>query len=118
MPLQLFSELRSLEPPRVRRFRHNEIIAYILHEIYDVIDSLVGDGSIVAGQVEHSVLFRGVHVAHGASVRDSILLQDVDVGAGAQLACVILDKDVRVRPGARLVGTPAHPVIVKRGEVV
>ena len=83
-----------------------------------VIDSLVGDGSIVAGQVEHSVLFRGVHVAHGASVHDSILLQDVDVGAGAQLACVILDKDVRVRPGARLVGTPAHPVIVKRGEVV
>ena len=95
----------------------NETPAYIDAE-GKVVDSLVGDGSVVAGNVEHSVLFRGVHVAHGASVRDSILLQDVDVGAGAQLACVILDKDVRVRPGARLVGTPAHPVIVKRGEVV
>ena len=95
----------------------NETPAYIGPD-GKAIDSIVGDGSIVAGQVEHSVLFRGVHVARGASVRDSILLQDVDVGAGAQLACVILDKDVRVRPGARLVGTPAHPVIVKRGEVV
>ena len=95
----------------------NETPAYIGAD-GKVIDSIVGDGSIVAGQVEHSVLFRGVHVARGASIRDSILLQDVDVGAGAQLACVILDKDVRVRPGARLVGTPAHPVIVKRGEVV
>lgn len=95
----------------------NETPAYIGAD-GKVVDSLVGDGSIVAGDVEHSVLFRGVHVAHSATVRDSILLQDVDVGAGAQLACVILDKDVRVRPGARLMGTPAHPVIVKRGEVV
>ncbi len=95
----------------------NETPAYVGTD-GKVVDSLVGDGSVVAGTVEHSVLFRGVHVAHSASVRDSILLQDVDVGAGAQLACVILDKDVRVRPGARLMGTPAHPVIVKRGEVV
>lgn len=95
----------------------NEVPAYIGPE-GKVLDSIAGDGSVIAGTVEHSVLFRGVHVAQGASIRDSVLLQDVDVGAGAQLSCVILDKDVRVRPGARLIGTPEHPVIVKRGETV
>lgn len=95
----------------------NEAPAYIAPE-GKVYDSIAGDGSVIAGNVDHSVLFRGVHVAKGASIRDSVLLQDVDVGAGAQLSCVILDKDVRVRPGARLIGTPEHPVIVKRGEVV
>lgn len=95
----------------------NETPAYVGAE-GKVNDSIIGDGSVINGQVEHSVIFRGVHVERNALVRDSILLQDVTVGAGAQLSCVILDKDVRVRPGARLVGTPAHPVIVKRGEVV
>ncbi len=95
----------------------NETPAYVGAD-GKVNDSIIGDGSVINGQVEHSVIFRGVHVERNALVRDSILLQDVTVGAGAQLSCVILDKDVRVRPGARLVGTPAHPVIVKRGEVV
>ncbi len=95
----------------------NEVPAYLGPEA-DVCDSIVGDGSVIAGQVDHSVLFRGVHVEPGAYIKDSILLQDVQVGKGAQLACVILDKDVQVRPGARLIGTPEHPVIVKRGEIV
>ncbi len=95
----------------------NEVPAYIGPE-GKVYDSIVGDGSVVDGRVEHSVIFRGVHVERGASIQDSVLLQDVEVGTGAQLSCVILDKAVRVRPGARLIGTPEHPVIVKRGEVI
>ena len=95
----------------------NETPAYVGAE-GKVNDSIIGDGSVINGQVEHSVIFRGCHIDRSALVRDSILLQDVNVGAGAQLSYVILDKDVRVRPGARLVGTPAHPVIVKRGEVI
>ena len=95
----------------------NEVPAY-LGESADVCDSIVGDGSVIAGHVDHSVLFRGVHVEEDAVIKDSILLQDVNVGKGAYLSCVILDKDVQVRPGARLIGTPEHPVIVKRGEIV
>ncbi len=95
----------------------NEVPAYIGPEA-KFYDAIAGDGSVIAGYVDHSVLFRGVHVAQGAVIEDSVLLQDVDVGKDAQLRCVILDKDVRVRPGARLIGTPEHPVIVKRGEVV
>ncbi|MBE6933292.1 MAG: glucose-1-phosphate adenylyltransferase subunit GlgD [Ruminococcaceae bacterium] len=95
----------------------NEVPAY-LGESADVCDSIVGDGSVIAGHVDHSVLFRGVHVEEDAVIKDSILLQDVNVGKGAYLSCVILDKDVQVRPGARLIGTPEHPVILKRGEIV
>lgn len=105
------SELTVYTRPR------NEAPAYIAPE-GKVYNSIIGDGSSIAGYVEHSVLFRGVHVSPKAKINDCVLLQDVDVGEDAELSCVILDKDVRVRPGSRLIGTPAHPVVVKRGEVI
>ena len=95
----------------------SEVPAYIGRGA-QVDNSIVGDGSVIYGSAEHSVLFRGVHMGKDAVVRDSLLLQGVQVGEGAQLECVILDKNVRVRPGARLIGTPEHPVVVKRGEVI
>ncbi len=81
-------------------------------------DCIVADGCMLEGQVQHSVLFRQVTVAEGASVEDCIIMNDTVVGEGAQLKCVILDKDVVVRPGAQLIGTPTSPVIIKRGEIV
>lgn len=105
------SDMTVYTPPR------NEAPAYIGAEA-TVDNAIIGDGGVVFGKVEHSVLFRGVHVEADALVQDSLLMQGVEVGEGAELSCVILDKDVRVRPGSRLIGTPEHPVIVQRGEVV
>lgn len=95
----------------------SEVPAYIGHDAR-IDESIIGDGGVIHGAVEHSVLFRGVHMARGAVVRDSLLMEDVVVGEGAQLECVILDKEVRVRPGARLIGTKEHPVVVKKGEII
>ncbi len=81
-------------------------------------DSIVADGCMLEGGVKHSVLFRQVSVAEGASVEDCIIMNETVVGENAQLKCVILDKDVVVRPGAKLIGTPSCPIIIKRGEIV
>ena len=45
-------------------------------------------------------------------------MNDTVVGEDCQLQYVILDKDVVVRPGAKLCGTPNHPLVIKRGEIV
>ena len=79
---------------------------------------IVADGCILDGNAKNSVLFRQVTLKPGASVEDCVIMNDTVVGEGAELKNVILDKDVTVRPGAKLIGTPATPIIIKRGETV
>ena len=84
----------------------------------DVKNSILADGCILEGSVDTSVLFRQVTIGKDAQVRNCVIMNDTVVGEGAQLECVILDKDVVVRPGAKLYGTPTHPLVVKRGDIV
>ena len=81
-------------------------------------DSLIADGCTIYGSVEKSILFRDVVVRKGASVRGSVIMQGVRIGENATLQCVILDKNVTVSDYTVLVGTPDHPVIIRKGETV
>jgi hypothetical protein len=78
----------------------------------------VADGCMLGGTAKNSILFRQVTLYPGAEVENCVIMNDTVIGEGAQLKYVILDKDVVVRPGAKLMGTPATPVIIGRGEVV
>lgn len=84
----------------------------------DVCDCLLADGCVIHGKIEKSVLFRGVKVESGAEIKNSIIMQGAKIAKNAKLECVILDKNVTVTEGAVLIGTPEHPVIVKKGEIV
>ena len=64
--------------------------------------SMIANGCRIAGIVERSVLFPGVSVARGATVRDSIVMHDSVVGRGSVVECAILDKQVKVGEGSRL----------------
>lgn len=77
-----------------------------------VINSLISNGCVIRGTVEHSVLSPGVYVSPGAVVREAIILNDTWIGPGALIDTAILDADVVVGPGA-IVGygddsTPNH----------
>ncbi len=78
----------------------------------------VADGCFLEGCVKNSILFRQVTVAPNADIESCVIMNDTVIGEGCQLKYVILDKDVVVRPGSKLIGTPAYPVIIKRGEIV
>ncbi len=65
-------------------------------------ESLICNGCIVRGRVEHSVLSPGVYISPGAIVRDSIVMNESWIGPGAVLDRVIVDKNVVVGPGVRL----------------
>ena len=79
---------------------------------------IIADGCIVRGDIKESVIFRDVSIEKGATVKNSIVMQGCRIAKDAVLECVILDKNVTVREGACLKGTPEHPVIIKKGEVV
>lgn len=81
-------------------------------------NSLIADGCIIEGTVENSILFRGVRVEKGATVRNSVLMQDTFVGAGSDLNCVISDKNVVINDSRRLSGHETMPFFIGKGMMV
>ena len=79
---------------------------------------MAADGCVIEGEVENSVLFRGVKVAKGAKVKNCVLMQDTVVGEGAKLEYVITDKDVTITSGKSLVGTDSFQVFVAKKQTV
>ena len=79
---------------------------------------MAADGCVIEGEVENSVLFRGVRVAKGAKVKNCVLMQDTVVGEGANLEYVITDKDVTITAGKSLVGTDSFQVYVAKKQTV
>ena len=63
-----------------------------LNQNAKVIQSLVANGCIVDGYVEHSILFPGVVVESGAVIRNSIIFTDTFIASNVRLEHVIVDK--------------------------
>lgn len=81
-------------------------------------NSLIANGCVIAGQVESSILFRGVRVGEGATVKNSIIMQRCTLGKGAYLENVILDKDVTVTDNQRLIGSPSRPYAIPKRKTI
>lgn len=81
-------------------------------------NSLIGDGCIIEGTVENSILFRGVKVGKGAVVKNSILMQDTIVGSKCEISCVVSDKNVKVSDMRMLTGSQNYPLYLGKGAVI
>ncbi len=77
---------------------------------------LVADGCVIEGEVENSILFRGVKIAKGAKVRNCVLMQDTVVKEGARLEYVITDKNAVINVGKELYGTDSFQVFVPKNQ--
>lgn len=83
-----------------------------------VSNSLIADGCIIEGEVENSVLFRGVKVGKGAKVKNCILMQGTVVGDNAELNYFITDKNVSICENHILTSSPQYPMYVGKGASV
>ncbi len=81
-------------------------------------NSMAADGCIIEGEVENSILFRGVHVCKGAIVRNSIIMQACYIGENSHLSNVVMDKGVSVLSGRTISGYATYPVILRKGSTV
>lgn len=104
-PSQIYTKIRDDNPTR-----------YITGA--KVKNTLVADGCVIEGEVENSILFRGVKVAKGAKVKNCVLMQDTSVEAGARLDYVISDKNVVVTVGQEVKGTDSLPVFIEKHKTV
>lgn len=83
-----------------------------------VSNSLIADGCVIEGEVENSVLFRGVKVGKGAKVKNCILMQGTVVGDNAELSYLITDKNVSICENHILTSSPQYPMYVGKGASV
>lgn len=83
-----------------------------------VSNSLIADGCIIEGEVENSVLFRGVKVGKCAKVKNCILMQGTVVGDNAELNYLITDKNVSICENHILTSSPQYPMYVGKGASV
>ena len=79
---------------------------------------MAADGCVIEGEVENSVLFRGVKVAKGAKVKNCVLMQDTVVEEGANIEYIVSDKNVTITAGKEVKGTDTFPVYVAKYQKV
>ena len=79
---------------------------------------MIADGCVIEGQVENSVLFRGVKIEKGAIVRNCILMQDTVIKEGAIVDYTITDKQVVISAGKEMKGADTFPLYIAKGHQV
>ena len=79
---------------------------------------MVADGCVIEGDVEDSVLFRGVKVAKGAKVKNCILMQDRVVDACEYIVFIFMVKNVTFTAWIVLKGSGSFPVYIDKFQVV
>ena len=75
-------------------------------------NSLIGNGCIIEGNVENSIIFRGVEIEKGAIVRDSIVMQKSKIKKDAVVINSILDKFTLIGENINIIGTKSNPYLV------
>lgn len=104
------------EVPIYTKVRDEVPTRYGMH--CEIANCIVADGCRLSGHAENSVIFREVRLEEGAEVRDSIVMQGSVIETGASIRYTILDKNVTVKSGTRLLGSPEHPLVIRKGVTV
>ena len=81
------------------------------------VNIMAADGCIIEGEVENSILFRGVKIGMGARVKNCVLMQDTVIEAGASVEYAVTDKNVTITKGKDIKGTDTFPVYVAKYQV-
>lgn len=80
-----------------------------------VTNSQFASGSVIKGEVDHSIVSRNCRIAPGARVANSILFPKVTIGEGAVVEYAIIDKQIDIPAGAVIKGTPDNPKVLGKG---
>jgi glucose-1-phosphate adenylyltransferase len=70
--------------------------------------SMINEGCIVFGEINHSVLFYGVHVGEGSLIKDSVIMPNVKIGNNVTVYRSIIGEGTVIEDGC-IVGDPSAP---------
>ncbi|TKD71535.1 glucose-1-phosphate adenylyltransferase [Pseudalkalibacillus hwajinpoensis] len=80
--------------------------------------SLVNEGCVVYGDIYRSVLFYGVHVGLGSTIKNSIIMPNVKIGANVTIENAIVESGTIVEDGMTLGSNDGSISLIADGEIV
>ena len=81
-------------------------------------NTLIADGCVIEGEVENSIIFRGVHVGRGCHIRNSIIMNNTVCGENVSLTSVISDKYATIRSDITLAGAETRPFYIPKNKII
>ena len=84
----------------------------------NVINSIIGNGAIIKGTVENSIVSRDVVIEEGAVVRNCVLFTKTHVHKNVEMEFVLADKNVDISEINHVAGKKDKPLIIKQGEKI
>jgi glucose-1-phosphate adenylyltransferase len=67
---------------------------------------IISEGSVVHGEVNHSVLFYGIEVGENSSVTDSVIMPKVKIGQHVRIHKAIIAEGLVIPDGVHLSPAP------------
>lgn len=109
-------ELFNIQNPIYTKVRDDMPTIYGLGSLCK--NSLIANGCVIEGEVENSIIFRGVHIGKGSKISNCVIMQDTNIGENSNLSYVISDKDVVIKNERSLMGYSSYPVYISKASVV
>ncbi len=100
---EVFEDLLVNNGPIITKVQDCHPTKYQLGSV--VHNSLIPNGCVIGGNVESSVLFRGVEVQKGATVKGSIIMQACVIEEGAVVENAIIDRSNLITKGTVIKGS-------------
>ena len=92
--------------------------AHFISDTGVVHNSIVSDGCVIEGEVEHCVLHDGVRIGKGTKIKDSIIMSNTIIGENCEVYKAVLDGDIRVWDNAVIGGQEGKITVIGSGTVV
>ncbi|MEH7106288.1 MULTISPECIES: sugar phosphate nucleotidyltransferase [Bacillaceae] len=111
--MNVWKELFVKNQPILTKVKDEPPTKYIQGSI--VKNSMIANGCVIGGEVENSIVSRGVKIGKGSIIKNCIIMQKCQIEENCYLDSVILDKDVKVEAGTHLTGTAHSPFVIRKG---
>jgi len=81
-------------------------------------NSMIANGCVIEGDVENSVIGRGVTIKKGAVVRNCVILGHTEIDNDVHLEYQVVDKWAKIIHIKEIIASPDKPGYIRRDDVI
>ena len=87
-------------------------------ETAKVENSFISNGCLIEGEVENSIVGRGVTIKKGAVIKNSIVMAHCIIEEGVHVENAVVDKWAKIVNAKNIIGTELQPQYIKRRDIL
>lgn len=80
--------------------------------------SLISEGAVIYGNVEHSVIFPGVQIGAGSSVRNSVIMSYTRIGKNVEIDRALIGRRCVIEDNAQIGMEQQDVIVISEGDVI